>query len=138
MTTRVLPPQEYDRLAHTELATVWPHYADGAMTVFVVEDEHGEIVGCWAVLRILHLEGLWIHPAHRTHGSVGRRLLTKARQMLHGLGVVTNSVDPDITAYLERVGAVPIPGQAFFWQMTNTDTAAHVGHMTESCDTSGA
>ena len=106
--------------------------------MFVVEDGDGTVVGCWAVLAVLHAEGIWIHPDHRQKGSVARRLLSKMANFLRGHGVITHSMDPHVTEYLTRLGAIPIPGQAYFWHLTQPDTSDTIGHPTEACDTSGA
>ena len=126
MRTRILSVEELPRLAGTELGDVWPHYAQDSILALVVEDDDGRIVGCWGLMTVLHLEGLWIHPDHRNHGDVARRLLTKMRGLTGHRGVVTNSMDAQVTEYLTRCGAVPIPGQAFFWRMAESVTTEKV------------
>lgn len=111
MTTRILPPEEWHRLAGTELETVWPLLPPTHTTVMVVEED-GAIVGCWALLTALHAEGLWIAPAFRQRPSVGRRLLRAMRQQARASGyraVLTACIGEPIRTLLEKVGAVRLP-----------------------------
>ncbi len=88
--------------------------------MLVVEDDAGEIVGCWSLLSVIHVEGLWIRPDHRQHGSVGRALLTTMQRWIRQEGVdavVTASTNGEMADYLDRLGALPIPGQTFLWPM---------------------
>ena len=74
MTTRVLPQAEWPKLAGTDIAEALPYHKPDDVQVIVVED--GErIVGAWAVLRVVQLEGVWIAPEYRKRGTVARRLL---------------------------------------------------------------
>lgn len=115
MTARVLPPEEYGRLAETETRFAEAMPAGGI--VVVIEDETGAIVGSWAAFPVLHVEGLWIAPAYRRAGGVGRRLLRAmgaAVYDLFGLSrVVTYAVTPEMEALIVRRGGVAIPGRSF-------------------------
>jgi N-acetylglutamate synthase-like GNAT family acetyltransferase len=115
VTTRVLPPAEWPRLAGTELETLWPHLDREQARVIAVEDE-GRIVGCWAVYPLVHVEGVWIAPEYRRRGSVARRLLCMMRRIAHGMGaqaVQTASVDTTVTKLLQRLGAVDLNARHF-------------------------
>lgn len=96
ITTRVLPPLEWDRPEVAELMTLHPFVADTDMQIIVVEDE-GKIVGRWAVLRLVHLEGVWIDEAYRRKPSAVKSLLqatiAAARRWTDRL-VMTGSADP--------------------------------------------
>lgn len=112
-TWRVLPPEEWKRLKGTE--------ADGLYQImqkdderddgdFVVVERDGQIVGCWALLRTVHAECVWISPEQRGNPAVARRLMaamqTQAREM--GAGVVFTGaklLDTDMQVMLERMGA---------------------------------
>ncbi len=116
MTTRMLPPSEWGRLAGSELADVADVIAPASTSVLVVEDDAGQIVGCWALVTILHAEGLWIHPDHRGRTGVARRLWAGMRRLVTDRGVravVTASMNPVITHLLEHAGARPVPGTAY-------------------------
>lgn len=120
---RVLPHEDWSKLDHTELATVWRDLHPAYCQVLVVED--GErIIGCWALLNMWHVEGLWIDPAYRNTGIVARRLLHGMRTLTdqHGAAqVITTSVSPDVTDYLQRLGATPFPGQSFVLKLRSRD-----------------
>jgi hypothetical protein len=80
--------------------------------IAVVEDEQGEIVACWAAIRVIHAEGVWIAPAHRQRVSVVRRLWKRMRRIGEGFGVssvVTAAMDDTTKALLTRRRAVPLP-----------------------------
>lgn len=73
MTTRTLPPSEWDRVAESGLPDLLRHVAPGDAAVVVVED--GDVIaGAWAVVKVTHLEGLWIAPAYRHRLSVAKAL----------------------------------------------------------------
>lgn len=115
MTTRVLPVEEWHRLEGTELDGV-PLDEENAV-VIVVEDADGQIVGCWSILRVIHVEGMWIHPAHRRTGPVFRRLLNEMRRIVtgfHGQHVaVSAALTPDVAKLLEAYGGVKLPGEHY-------------------------
>lgn len=111
MTTRILPAAEWGRLDGTELAGMVGQVDPARVTVHVVE-HHGAIVGCWAVLTMVHVEGLWIAPEHRRRGVVGRRLWDAlcAHAAREGVtSVLTAAAKPDVAALLEARGATALP-----------------------------
>ena len=115
MTTRVLPFSEWNRLKDTDFPIVLPHVSEADLEVFVVEDEHGQIVGAWGEMR--RLEGLWIHPDHRKKAAVGRRLFYGMREHLRAKGVnwiTTGAMDDTVRELLHAINAVPIPGDSYF------------------------
>lgn len=119
MTTRVLPQYEWPRLVGTELETVWPVLNPAQADILVVEDA-GVIVGCWAVIRYVHVEGLWIAPSARRKASVGRRLwlgLQKLAQHLGATSVLTGAMSDDVRALLDHVGATKLPGDHYVMPM---------------------
>ena len=83
--TRILPPEEWGRLEGTELETVWPVLSPTDAQIVVVEDGPA-IVGCWAVIRYVHVEGIWIAPAYRGRFAVGRRLWRAMGQVARAWG----------------------------------------------------
>ena len=115
MTTRILPPQEWDRLAGTELETVWPHLVPSRTEILVVED--GDvIVACWAFLLLAHVEGVWIHPAYRKHARVAGRLWQAMRALVREAGfrtVTTGAVTDEVRGLLTHVGAEKLPGDHY-------------------------
>jgi len=123
MTTRVLPRHEWPRLKGTELETLWPLLPQDADVLVVEED--GDIVGCWALYLLPHVEGVWVHPAHRGRGGVVRRLLSGMRTLVYALqrdtAVQTGALDTEdgavVAEMLKKLGAVELPGRHFAWRM---------------------
>lgn len=111
MTSRVLPPAEWPRLAGTEAEGFVAHLTDAARVVVVEHD--GAIVGCHVLQPVLHAEGLWIHPEYRKKASVARRLWSTVRQTARETfgvqWVATGAASDDIRGLLEHVGAVKLP-----------------------------
>jgi len=62
--TRVLPVDEWPKVAHLDVATWLPYVAPEDARIIVVEDGD-RIVGAWGVFRVVHCEGIWIDPAYR-------------------------------------------------------------------------
>lgn len=120
MRTRLLPPEEWPRLAGTELETVWPHLSGASAQVIVVEDELGNICACWCAFTSVHVEGLWIAPAHRLRASVARRLWQAMRRHVFSLGsgaVMTAALSDDVRELLETAGATKLPGDHYVLPM---------------------
>jgi ribosomal protein S18 acetylase RimI-like enzyme len=74
--TRILPHDEWQRIAWTEAAPAWASLDPARNTVIVTEDD-GVIVGCVVLMQTLHAEFLWIAPEHRGRTAVARRLLSR-------------------------------------------------------------
>lgn len=100
LTTRILPPAEWAKLAATEFRHL-PYVTGDELTVVVVE-AGDEVVGCWGLMPMLHLEGLWIAPAYRGRPSVAKRLLaaTWAQVQARGARWVMTAAD---TALVRRL-----------------------------------
>lgn len=104
MIVRVLPREEWGRLDGTDIAVAIPYHNADDITVIVVEND-GQIVGTWAVLRVVQLEGVWIHPDHRKRGRVAAKLLKKTFEVAQDLApfmAFTGSVSDDVTRLLEK------------------------------------
>ncbi len=115
MTTRLLPVDEWPRLAGTAAGQVWPHLNPEHAQVLVVE-QHGQIAGCWVLMHVLHAECLYIAPPYRHRPSVGRRLLvglTKLARAAHMGGVWTAATTDDIRHLLDKFGAERMPGDHY-------------------------
>lgn len=119
MVIRALPPDEWHRLDGTELGgEVRCLLSHDVAKVLVVEDE-GEIVGCWAVLTVRHLEGFWVAPSRRRDASVKRALLGTMQQWLakeQVEAVITGASNETVGRYLERLGAAPLPWKSYVWR----------------------
>lgn len=116
VTTRILPPEEWVRLAGTELEAVWPHLDTERARVIVVEDDAGTIVGCWALFPLVHAEGVWIAPAHRGKAAVARQLyrgMVQTARRMEAQTVLTAAVDDHVAELLAHLKAQQLPGQHF-------------------------
>lgn len=111
MTSRLLPREEWPKLAGTDAATAWPLLTDAARVVVVEHD--GQIVGCHLLQPVLHAECLWVHPDHRGKASVARRLWAAvqrtAREQFGASWFATGCASDDVRVLLAHVGAVPLP-----------------------------
>lgn len=115
MTARVLPFEEWGRLGESELSVLLPLLRPQDVEVVVVEDA-GRIVATWAVLRVTHLEGLWIAPEYRGNVGVVRRLMratiTAARRWAAGW-VLTGANNGHVRDLLARTGATKLDMDAW-------------------------
>ena len=112
--TRLLPKEEWHRLIGTEAEPVWAALPDSTK-VMAVEQE-GELVGCWLLLPVFHLECLWVAPDHRGKTSVARRLWNLMHATARSLGVrsvFTASMDATVGHLLSHRGAVKLPGEHY-------------------------
>jgi len=112
-TSRVLPVEEWPRLAQTPLASVWALLKPEDTQVLVVE-QAGAIIGVWLAVRLVHAEGVWIAPAHRGSVGVVRRLLSgmRAAAARWGVGVVwTGAAEGDamVEGLITRLGGTVVP-----------------------------
>lgn len=120
MTTRILPIAEWPRLEGWEVGDVLVGRTADECKVLVVEDGE-DIVGCWALVGLPHVEGIEVSPAHQGSGAVLRRLLSGMRHLLSEQGiqtVLTAAAEPDVAGLLEKFGAQKIP--ATFYALSFT------------------
>jgi hypothetical protein len=113
--TRMLPPEEWSRLAGTEAESVW-HLFDPTNTRVVVIEDGDAIVGCWVLLRVIHAECLWIAPSHRCKVGVIKRLLRGMKTLASGWGatqVVTAAMSDDVRTLIGKFGGTRVPGEAY-------------------------
>ena len=112
MIDRILPPEEWSRLAGTPLGTVVDQLNPATTAIAVVEDDAGRIVGCWAACTVVHAEGAWIAPEYRKRQSVTVRLWRRMRRVVRASGasrLVTGADSPEVAALLDRASAQPLP-----------------------------
>ena len=115
MTSRILPPEEWHRLTGTEVESIVPGLDPAYTAVLVVEDA-GRIVGTWVLMRMAHLECLWIAPDRRGKIGVAAKLLRSMRTVAAAWGVtcpITASVTPEVSAMIRHFGGLPLPGEHF-------------------------
>lgn len=115
MTTRILPPAEWPRLAGTEAAALWP-LLDPAKAQIVVVEVDGAIVATHTLMWVLHAECLWVHPAWRGRLRVLRRLWATVQAVARAMGaqtLATAACDDGVRALLARAHAQPLAGEHF-------------------------
>lgn len=120
LTTRVLPRDEWPRLAGTEAEHLWPLMQPGDGDIVVVERD-GAIVGCWGLLRVVHAECVWIAPSERVRTSVARRLLTAMRNVARSMGaraVYTGAETDEVRQMLETLGGTKLIGDHYMVPLT--------------------
>lgn len=115
LTTRLLPPAEWSRLAETgQFGAVWSQLDPRpSHTTMIAVEEAGRIVGTWGLFSMLHVEGLWCDPAARGV-AVNRRLLLEMRAQIKAAGascVLTCAADGDtaIRQLLHTAGGTKLP-----------------------------
>lgn len=121
--TRILPPDEWPRLAGTELETGWP-VLDPANAQIVVVEDGDRIVGCWSVLRYVHVEGVWIHPDYRGRSRVAAYLLRGMRQAARSWGaraVLTAALTDQVRSLIAHLGGVQLPGDHYVMPLGGED-----------------
>ena len=115
LTTRLLPLADWPRLTGTELESVWP-ILDPARAQIIVVADGDQIVACWALIDVAHVEGLWIAPTHRKRGKVLTRLIAAARAAARARGiraVGTTACSAEVRGLLDHYGAVRVPGDSY-------------------------
>lgn len=115
LTTRELPPTEWDRVARIEPFDTGGLPPDnGYWTIFVAE-VGDEIVGCVSVHTQVHVDPWWIAPGHPT---VARALLRAVLPLLDANDVAQvfctiADTKPHSTSIAERLGWTPAPGKLY-------------------------
>lgn len=113
MISRTLPQNEWSKL---DLGG-WLKFANPEdVRVAVVEDE-GKIVGRCLVLKLTHLEGLWVDEEHRNAGvssALLKQVVKTSREMANET-VIAGAVDGDERMYslMARLGAERIQASYF-------------------------
>src|SRR5262245_30715389 len=130
VTIRELPPDEWDRLRAMPFGSQGlpdPQLAK----VLVAEDEDGEIVGIWAAMTVVMLDGLWIKPTHRRVTWLAMKLLRAMRTLLVGLGVrqsFTIASTSDVLVLALKAGFTRVQGD-----LCHLDLSAVIDHGEPPC-----
>ena len=117
MRTRILKPEEWQRLEQTAPSPTLPYVAPENVAVVATEDDSGDIVGHLPVLRVTHLEGLWVKPERR-NGVVLRPLLRQALAFaqVRGESFVLAGIAEDneqMDGLIRRVGGRPLAAKFY-------------------------
>jgi len=117
-TIRRLPVEEWDRLRAFPFASNGLPPPELAM-IFVAETAGGQIVGIWAAMTAVHLDGLWIDPAHRDTTIAGR-LLREMKDFLREKAIsesFTVISDPAVMCLAHKGGFTRCPGDLWVLQL---------------------
>lgn len=120
MTSRILPRDEWHRLNETPLSEHAISLMDAKGLQIVVVEDGSQIVACWAVLPVLHLEGAWIRPDRRKSPSIARRLMAAVGSVLKPIGanwVLTGAQDEPTRQLLQHFGAAKVPMDTYMISM---------------------
>jgi hypothetical protein len=121
-TVRQLPPEEWERLRDFPLAERYGIPDPRGAAILVAETPAGEIVGVWAALTTVHLDGLWIAPEYRRTSLVAAKLLRGMKAMLTQLGIVhsfTLVESPEVLVLALKAGFQKLPYDLCFLDLTS-------------------
>lgn len=110
MIIRQLPFEEWDKLAG--LPIVAAGYPDPNVSIILVAEEDGHIIGTWMALTPIVLEGLWVDEAHRHSMALGKLFLTM-KNLLGDMGMAaayTLVQTPEVLDLAIHGGFKPISG----------------------------
>lgn len=123
---RVLPTDEWRR-RQGELSyppgTLEPN---DLLTLVVVEDAAGAIVGSWCIMPVLMLEGAYVEPGYRK-GPAIKALLTGMLQTLQDIGAptaLTYVTDSAVERLARHLGFQEIPGTLYQIALPTLPTGA--------------
>ena len=120
MTSRILPPAEWSRLTGTDMDEIARRLPATCGAQILVVEAHDQIVATWALIPMMHAEGLWIHPQYRRRFGVVARLLRGMRALAQRAGLAavwTGAISPEVEDFIHRLGGRPLPGRAFLLPM---------------------
>lgn len=115
MIARILPPEEWNAVRGKGFDGMLPLIEPENARVVVVEED-GEVVAHLGVLRVTHLESLWVHPRYRGNAGLGRRLLRKAMEAVRPWAtswVMAQVADNDVCELVRRLGGVRIAADSY-------------------------
>lgn len=112
MTTRILPPEEWAKLAGTELDTALPMLPG---TRVIVCELDGAIVGHLALVPMWHAEGVYVTPTQRGRGVL-QFLIAAMHEEARAIGVSTvfpAAATEGMVHLITRIGGVEIEARWF-------------------------
>lgn len=113
MMARILPREEWPRLAVTGLVPIFPDFPPEDVKAVVVEED-GQIVAATVVVRVVHLESLWIKE--EAGAGVSRALIravVDASKEWAPRIVMAQTRFEDVSKMLARLGGAFLPVDSF-------------------------
>jgi hypothetical protein len=127
VTVRLLLDEEYPRLLDLPFAGA-QRLPDPALSlVLIAENEAGAIVGVWAALTTVHLDGLWVDPAYRKTSRVAVQLLRTMKETLGARGILHSFTYVESTEVLLlalKAGFTRLPGDLLFLDLSSKGAEA--------------
>lgn len=120
MTTRVLPESEWHRIEASQLPLLLAYMRPEDTDIVVVEDGD-RIVACMGVLRVTHLEGVWIDPEYK---NVANRLLRETYNTMRKYPdqfCIAGAADDRMRDVLNRMGGVKVPMDTYVLNFQGSD-----------------
>jgi GNAT superfamily N-acetyltransferase len=114
MTIRILPQEEWSRLEVTGMPPFVPYVKAEDVDVVVAEDA-GQIVASVGVVKLTHLEGLWLNPDYRKSGvgaAALRGVVRRAADVAKLDGskfVLAGSADDKMAGLVASFGGKKVP-----------------------------
>lgn len=101
MNIRVLKPSEYGLLSSVEEGYV----PDPDLSLALIVEEEGRIVGRMMLIPMYHIEGTWIEKSHRG-GSILSRMMKQMEDLAKakGLTKLLSYATPEVETYIKRLG----------------------------------
>lgn len=109
---RILPPEEWEAKTPEFL----PLPRDHSIVVVVEDGPGGQVLGRWAALTVVHVEGLSIIPEAQKHPAVAGALLSTMVKALLAMGVIevlTQAETPDVEGMIQTAGGRQVPGNTW-------------------------
>lgn len=117
---RILPADEHHKLSTFPFAERRGLPDPDRTLILVAENPDGEIVGVWAAMTTVHLEGLWVAESYRRTSRVAVQLLRAMRALLTQLGIVqsfTYTEDANVLVLALKAGFTRLPGDLLFLEL---------------------
>lgn len=114
MIARVLPPEEWHRLRDNPISELVEFVKPEDVRIVVVEHDD-QIVATWSALRITHVEGVWVHPEHRSAGVVRSllRATADATKEWAPVWLMTAAATDEVREILSRLNAIKLPMEPY-------------------------
>lgn len=118
LTTRLLPPEDWDRLRALDPYATRGLPEDPENWRILVVERDGVLVGTCALFNAVHWDCWWIAPEARGRGGVLAQLLRASVAVFQEAGLDTvwtgvEDANSDVTRLLTHFGFQPAPGRLF-------------------------
>lgn len=105
MNVKILDPERRSEVPLPQIPV-----PDRDAITWVIEDEDG-ICASMSVVRVVHLESLWIRPDKRGNAGIVRSLLNRVVGTVKSFGsswVIGTGESPEVESFIKRLGGKPV------------------------------